>query len=114
MEAEFQAGTKAGQGIEFTKNLIDEVFGDGTVKTPALLIGDNQGSLFMMNNPQIGQRTKHIDTKANYICKLVETKIIKTKYLKSEGMIADVDTKNLDNLKFIKHARRKRGHGSNY
>ena len=67
-----------------------------------------------MNNPQIGQRTKHIDTKAHYICKLVETKIIKTKYLKSEEMIADVDTKNLDNMKFIKHARRKREYNEDY
>ena len=108
-EAEYMAGSHAADGMVFTTNLIDELFGEGTMHKPGLLCGDNQGSLYLMNNMQVGQRTKHIDIKAHWIRRLISNKTAKTKFVKSEDMVADIDTKNTDAKTFIRHAKVKRG-----
>ena len=64
-EAEYMAGSYAANGIVFTTNLIEEIMGEGGMKKPAEFIGDNQGALYLMNNMQVGQGTKHIDIKVS-------------------------------------------------
>ena len=54
-EAEYMAGSHAADGMVFTTNLINELLGEGTMKKPGLLCGDNQGSLYLMNNMQVGK-----------------------------------------------------------
>ena len=108
-EAEYMAGSHAADGMVFTTNLINELLGQGTMMKPGLLCGDNQGSLFLMNNLQVGQRTKHIDIRAHWIRRLIRNKNAKTKYVKSEDLVADIDTKNTDAKTFIRHAKVKRG-----
>ena len=93
----------------FTTNLINELLGEGTMMKPGLLCEDNQGSLFLMNNLQVGQRTKHIDIRARWIRRLISNKTAKTKYMKSEDLVADIDTKNTNTNTFIRHAKVKRG-----
>ena len=61
-----------------------------------------------MNNMQVGQRTKHIDIKAHWLRRIFKENITKTKFTESENMVADIDTKNLDEKTFIKHATYKR------
>ena len=78
---------------------------------PGDFIGDNQEALFLINNMQVGQRTKHIDIKAHWLRRIFKEKITKTKYTQSEDMVADIDTKNWDEKTFLKHATYNR-HGS--
>ena len=85
----------------FTANLVNELLGEGTMKKPGLLCGDNQGSLFLMNNMQVGQRTKHIDIRAHWTRQLINDKVAKTKFMRSEDMVADIDTKKMDKKTFI-------------
>ena len=89
------------QIANLTTNLINELLGEGTMKRPGLLCGDNQGSLFLMNNMQVGQRTNHIDIRAHWIRRLIIDKVAKTKFVKSEEMVADIDTKDTDKKTFI-------------
>ena len=111
-EAEYTSASYAGNGVVFTTNLIEEVMGKDAMHRPGEFIGDNQGCLYLMNNMQVGQRTKHIDIKAHWIRDVVKKKVIKTKYTPTEEMIADIDTKNCDQKTFEKHARAKR-YGNN-
>ena len=101
-EAEYISGSQAADGMVFTTNLINELLGEGTMKKPGLLCGDNQGSLFLMNNMQVGQRTKHIDIRAHWIRWLISDKVAKTKFVKSENMVVDIDTKNTNEKTFIR------------
>ena len=108
-ESEYRSGGKAGQGIVFTTNLVDEMLGEDSMKRPGLLVGDNSGSLFLMNNLSVGQRTKHIDIKAHWIRQILKEKYVKTRSIPSKFMPADIDTKNTDEATFLRHARKKRG-----
>ena len=107
-EAEYTAGSYAANGIVFTTNLIEEIMGKGEMKKPAEFIGDNQGALYLMNNMQVGQRTKHIDIKAHWLRQEIRRKTLKTKFTPSEDMVADIDTKNTDEKTFMRHATFKR------
>ena len=64
-EAEYYTGSKAGDSLVFMINWLTEIIGPEEVVLPGELIGDNQGSLFHMNNMLVGQRSKHIDIKAH-------------------------------------------------
>ena len=108
-EAEYGSESKGGQGVVFTTNLVEEMLGEDSMKRPGLLVGDNEGSLFMMNNLTVGQRTKHIDIKAHWVRQIIRDKYVKTRYIPSEHMPADIDTKNVDEKTFLRHARKKRG-----
>ena len=108
-EAEYIAGSHAGDGMVFTTNWIGEVLGKDKIKRPGRLIGDNQPTLFLMNNLLVGQRTKHIDIKAHWIQGIIKDKTAKTEYIETEDNVADTDTKNLDQKSFLRHAKKKRG-----
>ena len=110
-EAEYISGSQAADGMVFTTNLINKLIGEGTIMKPGLPCGDNQRSLFLMNNMQVGQRTKHIDIRVYWIRELISNKATKIKFVRSEDIVADIDTKNMDEKTFIPYAKTKRGLG---
>ena len=57
----------------------------------------------MTKNPQISQRTKHIDVRHHFIRR--EKKIIEIRFIKSENNIADILTTNVKEEMFHKHAK---------
>ena len=107
-DAEYNAGSYAGNGVVFTTNLIEEMMGEDAMDKPGDFIGDNQGALFLMNNMQVGQRTKHIDIKAHWLRQIFRDNITRTRFTRSKDMVVDIDTKNVDEKTFKKHATYKR------
>jgi hypothetical protein len=66
------------------------------------LLGDNQGSLDLSNNPTHHSRTKHIDIRHHFIREAVEERIVALEHCPTEEMVADILTKALPREKFIK------------
>jgi hypothetical protein len=70
---------------------------------PTLLLGDNQGSMAIAENPQYHQRTKHFDVKLHYIRERVNEKEIKVDYCPTAQMVADIMTKPLVRARHAQH-----------
>jgi hypothetical protein len=64
--------------------------------------GDNQGSIFIASNPVQESHTKHIDIRYHYICELVAAKEVELMFVPGEMNPADMFTKNLQKVKFLK------------
>ena len=92
-EAEYYSAAKGVQGLLFKINLLTELTGKAV--TPAMLIEDNEGCIFMIKNQATSARTKHIDIRAHFI----REHYLKSQFdvLKAESSEQDADplTKNL-------------------
>ena len=65
------------------------------------MLGDNQGSQSLANNPENHQRMKHIDIQYHYVRELVETGAIAIEYCPTRLMLADILTKPLSKTVFL-------------
>ena len=81
------------------KTMIEEL----GIKLKAIPIyGDNQGSIFIASNPVQESRTKHMDIRYHYIHEVVIAKKVELMFMPGEMNPADMFTKNLGKIKFIK------------
>jgi hypothetical protein len=69
---------------------------------PIAICGDNQGSIFMSSNPVTEKRSKHIDIRYHYIRGVIEDKLVEVFYIDGNENPADMLTKNLGHVKFLK------------
>jgi len=77
----------------------------GEIGFPISLIticGDNQGSLFIGSNPVQEKQTKHIDICYHYIRECIEDNKVSVVFISGNNNLANMFTKNLDHLKFVK------------
>jgi len=82
---------------------ITNLFGEiGFLISPITICGDNQGSLFIGSNPVQEKQTKHIDIRYYYIREYIENNKVSVVFVPGNDNPADMFTKNLDHLKFIK------------
>ena len=63
-EAEYKELAKCAKGVKFLHMLLGEL---NLVDLPGVIGEDNQGVIFLANNKQVSQRTKHIDLKHHFI-----------------------------------------------
>ena len=98
-EAEYVAISTVCQEVKFQQMLLDELL---QCAKPGIIFEDNTGCIFLVNNQQVGQRTKHIDTRHHFIRDEIKNKTIVIKFVKSEDNIADCMTKNLSEGPFVK------------
>jgi hypothetical protein len=56
---------------------------------------DNTGAIFMVKNSQIGECTKHIDTRHHYVKQQVEKGAVEVVYINTLENPADIMTKNV-------------------
>jgi len=80
-------------------NLFREI---GFPVLPITICGDNQGSLFIGSNPVQEKQTKHIDIHYHYIWECIEDNKVSVVFVPGNDNPADMFTKNLDRLKFVK------------
>jgi hypothetical protein len=73
-------------------------------KKPIRVHVDNIGAIFLSENRNSGERTKHIDIKYHYIREQIDVGLIEVKFVKSEDNLADLFTKNLKGELFECHA----------
>jgi len=64
------------------------------------MLGDNQGAIALTKNPQLHERSKHIDVCYHFIRDLVEQKRCNITFIPTVDMIADGMTKPLARVKF--------------
>ena len=98
-EAKYMALSDCSQQVVWIKNLLNEL----GINVRAIPInGENQGSIFIGSNPTQEKRSKHIDTHYHYIRQCVEEKKVSLYYVKGVKNPADMFTKNLSHVKFLK------------
>ena len=73
-----------------------------TVELPITVVA-NVGAIWLSNNRNTGDRTKHIDIRTSFVKEYQEDGKIIIKFVKSEDNEADVFTKNTTNIIFQKH-----------
>ena len=73
-------------------------------KNPALvqMLGDNQGSIALIENAYLNERSKHIDICYHFICDLAGKGRLAVDYIPTDDMVADSMTKPLARVKFQK------------
>ena len=69
---------------------------------PIQISGDNQGSIFIAQNPVTEKRSKHVDIRYHYIREVIERGLVEVNYIPGEDNPADLLTKNLGRVKFEK------------
>ena len=98
-EAKYMALSDCSQQAVWIKSLLNELDID---VGPIHINGDNQGSLFIGSNPVQEKQSKHIDICYHFIRQCVEEKKISLYYVKGAENPADMFTKNLGKVKFLK------------
>ncbi len=63
------------------------------------LLGDNLGANVLTNSTKLYEKSKHIQVQFHYIRELVERKIIRIFYCRTDRMVADLMTKLLGRIK---------------
>ena len=91
-EADYIAMVECAQDLVFTRTLVAELKGE---KKKAIKYGKNTGLLFLADNKQVSQCTKHINVQHHYLQGLAKQKEVATKFQRSEHNCADVMTKNV-------------------
>jgi len=98
-EAEYMAISDCCQQAMWITNLFGEIAFPVSLIT---ICGNNQGSLFIGSNPVQEKQTKHIDICYHYIRECIEDNKVSVVFIPGNDNPADMFTKNLDHLKFIK------------
>ena len=77
---------------------------DLQVKLPVILEMDNKRVVDLVNNYSVGGRTRNMETRQYYLCKLKEQGKIVVKWTPGSGKSSDLFTKNLQLKDFNNHA----------
>ena len=96
-EAEYVALSDGCRVLLWIKRLLED-FGVKTC-TPINVHEDNQSCIKLVLNDRTGRRSKHIDTKYNFVKDLSRSKKINLVYCPTDVMVADLLTKPLGRLK---------------
>ena len=100
-EAEYMALSEATQEAVWLKVFLCEL-GEMAKDEAVKIYEDNQGSIALAKNPEFHKRTKHIDIRYHYVRELVEDKKVEVFYVSTDDNPADLFTKNLGRIKFLK------------
>jgi hypothetical protein len=70
--------------------------------TTVQMLGDNQGSIALVENPHLHERSKHIDIAYHFIRDLAEQRKLQIDYIPTQDMVADGMTKPLQKPGFMR------------
>ena len=91
-EAEYMALTEGLREAKYLRNVLSEL---DLLPNPQVIYNDNKGAEFLVKNPAINDKSKHIDIKFHYIRDEYNNKIIDIVHKPSEDILADIFTKSL-------------------
>ena len=100
-ETEYMALSEVVKELKFIVQLLQTM--NITVELPITVHVDNVGAIWLSNNRNTGDRTKHIDIRTSFVKEYQEDGKIIIKLVKSEDNEADIFTKNTSNIIFQKH-----------
>jgi hypothetical protein len=98
-EAEYMSLSDTCRQLLWVKSLMSEL---GIELSSIPLFRDNQGMIFLTSNPVQEKRIKHIDLRYHFIRDVVQSKQVKLFFIEGANNPADLFTKNLDHIKFLK------------
>ena len=98
-EAEYMSLSDTSRQVVWICTLFKEI---GINLGPVPLCGDNQGSIFLASNPVQEKWIKHIDLCYHYIREIICQKQIELLFIEGAENPADLFTKNLGRIKFLK------------
>uniref|UniRef100_W8AQ86 Retrovirus-related Pol polyprotein from transposon TNT 1-94 n=1 Tax=Ceratitis capitata TaxID=7213 RepID=W8AQ86_CERCA len=101
MEAEYVALCQGTKEVVFLRVLLSELGYGEYVKGPTSILCDNQSALYMVKNPLVQKRSKHIDIRYHYIREMHAEQQIEVEYIPTDDNAADVLTKVLGKQKHI-------------
>ena len=96
-EAEYVALSEACRELLWLLKLMSDVGEKPT--EPVVVCEDNQSCISMLNNNGSSRKSKHIDTRYNFVRDLVAKRVVAVKYCPTEQMVADILTKPLPRVK---------------
>ena len=102
-EAEYIALSTAIQEVRYVQQILQELTGE---QKTAWILEDNQGAIFLVKNPQIGPRSKHIDIRHHYVRECYQTKQITLIYEESRLNHSDILTKHVTEETHLEHSKR--------
>jgi hypothetical protein len=100
-EAEWVAALEAVKEICFVYQLLTEI--GIKVELPIVVRVDNIGAIFMGENVQVSQRTKHVDARTRFVNQYVDEGFIKFVFVGTKDNDADLFTKNLSGESHDRH-----------
>ena len=100
-EAEYYALSHVAKEAAWLYALLTELGYAGPDLRPHQVNGDNQGSLYLAENPQYHQKTKHIDVQYHYVRQEVRSNHINLGDMPPDQMPADGLTKPLTKEKHL-------------
>lgn len=102
MEAEYVALCQGAKEVVFIRNLLQEMGFLEYTSGSTCIQCDNQGAHFLVKNPTVHKRSKHIDIRFHYIREQYNKGTIDIEYVSSTENAADVLTKTLSKDKHVK------------
>lgn len=93
---------KTVQEVKFISQVLESL--EIEYRKPIRVHVDNVGAIFLSENRNLGERTKHVDIKYHYIREQIDVGLIEVKFVKSEENLADLFIKNLKGELFECHA----------
>lgn len=96
-EAEYVAMAECCKELRWLVGLLKDI--DIKIIQPVQVFEDNQSCIKIIESEKVDQRSKHIDTKYNFIKDMAQEGEIKVQYCDTENMVADILTKPLSSIK---------------
>ena len=100
-EVEHMALSEAVKELKFIVQLLQTM--NIAVELTITVHVDNVGAIWLSNNRNTGDRTKHIDIRTSFVKEYKEDMKIIIKFVKSEDNEADIFTKNTSSIIFKKN-----------
>jgi hypothetical protein len=97
-EAEYVAMSEAVREVKFTFQVLQTM--NVQVSLPIKVNVDNIGAIFLAENRNTSERTKHVDIRYHFVREMIDKNFLSVKFVPTDQNIADIFTKNLDNKKF--------------
>ena len=88
--------------IKFVVSILTEIGGEPP-PLPSILREDNTGAIFMAKNTAIGQRTKHVDIRYQFVNDMVQQGDLTVVHIPGGDNPSDLMTKNLPHAPHEKH-----------
>ena len=87
-EAEYVASSEAVKEIKFVYQLLESM--DVKVPLPIKVRVDNIGTIWLVNNSGVSERTKHVDTRAHFVRAYMINEVVTIEFIKSNENISDI------------------------
>ena len=98
---EYVAMVKACGMVSHFRNLLESM--NGKQEQATVMFEDNPGAGSLSRSATISPRTKHIYVKSHHVRSFVADGVVEVTYIKTELQRADILTKRLGAVKFLKH-----------